>query len=67
LATCQYKLEPEIYLPKGFSCNEDARTGSKYCIFHDEKYVKDHYAEYEREATKRFEEKVRRVLLNTYL
>jgi uncharacterized protein YjbI with pentapeptide repeats len=29
-------------------------VNSKFCIFHD----RDHYAEHEREATKRFEEKV---------
>jgi Pentapeptide repeats (9 copies) len=33
-------------------------AGSKKCIFHDEKYVKDHYVEYEREAIQRFEKKV---------
>jgi uncharacterized protein YjbI with pentapeptide repeats len=43
-----------------FTCNEKARTGSSTrCIFHDENYVKDHYEEFEHEATKRFEEKVR--------
>jgi len=39
-----------------FSCSEEARTGSKFCIFHDENYVKDHYVEYN--VIKRFEEKV---------
>jgi hypothetical protein len=37
---------------------EEARTGSVFCIFHDENYAKDHFLEYEIEATKTFEEKV---------
>lgn len=58
LDSCQYKYEPDNYLPKGFSCKEEARPGRIFCIFHDENYVKDHFVEYELEATKRFEEKV---------
>ena len=42
-----------------FTCNEEARAGSALCIFHDENYVKDHYVEFEHEAAKRFEGKVR--------
>jgi hypothetical protein len=58
LAPCEYKYKSAV--PRiDFSCDEEARTDSKLCIFHDEKYVKDHYAEYEREATERFEKKVR--------
>jgi uncharacterized protein YjbI with pentapeptide repeats len=45
---------PQVY----FICNEEARIGSKFCIFHDENYVEDHFVEYKLEASKRFEEKV---------
>jgi hypothetical protein len=53
LPKCQYRLvtfPPEIE----FDCNEESRTNSKFCIFHD----KNHYVEYEQDAVKRFEEKV---------
>ena len=56
---CQYKHKHDRYWTKDFSCREEARTGSIFCIFHDEKYVKDNYEKFEREATKRFEDKVR--------
>jgi uncharacterized protein YjbI with pentapeptide repeats len=59
LATCQYKYDPEYAPVNDEGCIEEARTGSILCIFHDENYVKDHYAEYEHEAIQRFEEKVR--------
>jgi hypothetical protein len=64
LATCQYcqykyKSKTE-YRKLDFTCNEKVRTGSSTrCIFHDKNYVKDHYEEFEHEATKRFEEKIR--------
>jgi len=45
-------------MPQGFSCNEEPKAGSIFCIFHDEDYLKGHYVEFERQATKRFEEKV---------
>ena len=54
LPKCQYKYEsgyPEIK----FACDEPSTTNSKFCVFHD----KDHYAEHEREAAERFEEKVK--------
>jgi hypothetical protein len=48
-------------MQKYFRCNEKPRTdSSKFCIFHDEKYVEDYYPEYEHEAAERFEEKVRK-------
>jgi uncharacterized protein YjbI with pentapeptide repeats len=37
-----------------FACDEPSITNSEFCIFHD----KDHYAEHEHEAAKRFEGKV---------
>jgi Pentapeptide repeats (9 copies) len=58
LTTCQYKYDSE-YAPVNYEgCREEARTGSKLCIFHDENYVKDHFEEYKNKATKRFEKKV---------
>jgi hypothetical protein len=52
LPYCEYKYEP-FYAPTiKFACNEPSITNGKFCIFHD----KDHYAEYEQEVTKRFEE-----------
>jgi hypothetical protein len=54
LATCQYKYESDYPAIK-FACNEPSITNSQFCIFHD----KDHYAEYEQKAAKRFEEKVK--------
>jgi hypothetical protein len=59
LASCQYNYNSSLYPKWHFSCNEEARTGRFFCIFHDENYVKNHYEEFEHEATKRFEEKIR--------
>jgi hypothetical protein len=59
LATCQYKYNEFLEQKVDFTSNEEASTGSAFCIFHDENYVKDHYEEFEHEATKRFDEKVR--------
>jgi hypothetical protein len=53
LPNCEYKYESSYPTIK-FACNEPSIINGKFCIFHD----KDHYAEYEQEATKRFEEKV---------
>jgi uncharacterized protein YjbI with pentapeptide repeats len=54
LPKCQYEYKPDPQSPRKFACNEPSITNSKFCIFHD----KDHYAEHEQEAAKRFEEKV---------
>ena len=55
MTECQY--EYETYFSKihiKFACNEPTIPNSQFCFFHD----KDHYVEYEKEASKRFKEKV---------
>jgi hypothetical protein len=54
LPNCRYTYEADITSEVRFACREPCRINSEFCIFHD----KDHYAEHEQEATKRFEEKV---------
>ena len=48
---CAYKYEP-YYRSTRFTCKEECRTNSKFCIFHD----KDHYAQHEKEAIDRFQD-----------
>jgi hypothetical protein len=54
LPQCQYKYEGTYPAEIKPGCDEEINRYGKFCIFHD----KDHYAEHEQEATKRFEEKV---------
>ena len=54
LSTCQYRYESKYSSKTEFTCNGPNVTNSKSCIFHD----KENYAEYEKKATERLEEKV---------